>query len=75
MHQLTESQIMDITSELSNMIIEDEARAVVRRNIQLKKDIGSYQGLRHALHLPVRGQLTKNNARTARKLNRLDRKG
>lgn len=75
MHQLSEAQIMGIASELSNMTIEDEARAVVRRNIALKKSIGTYEGLRHVLHLPVRGQHTKNNARTARKLNKLDRKG
>ncbi|CCF60146.1 hypothetical protein KAFR_0J00780 [Kazachstania africana CBS 2517] len=75
MHQLSESQILNITNELSKITIEDDARAIVRQNIQLKKRIGSYQGLRHALHLPVRGQNTKNNAKTARKLNRLDRNG
>lgn len=71
MHQLTEPQILNITSELSNMTIEGEARAVVRENIALKKRIGSYQGMRHALGLPVRGQRTRNNANTARKINRM----
>ncbi|CCK73058.1 mitochondrial 37S ribosomal protein uS13m KNAG_0M02050 [Huiozyma naganishii CBS 8797] len=75
MHQLSEPQILSIASELSHMTIEDDARAVVRANIAVKKRIGSYEGLRHALHLPVRGQKTKNNAKTARKLNKLDRKG
>lgn len=75
MHQLSEPQILSIASEISNMTVEDDARAIVRKNIALKKSIGTYQGLRHALHLPVRGQKTKNNAKTARKLNRLDRKG
>ncbi|CAB4252562.1 similar to Saccharomyces cerevisiae YNL081C SWS2 Putative mitochondrial ribosomal protein of the small subunit, has similarity to E. coli S13 ribosomal protein [Maudiozyma barnettii] len=75
MHQLSEAQIMNIASELSTITIEGEARAVVKRNIALKKSIGTYEGLRHVLHLPVRGQHTRNNAKTARKLNRLDRQG
>ena len=57
------------------MTIEGDARAIVRENIALKKRIGCYEGMRHALHLPVRGQRTRTNAKTARKLNRIDRKG
>lgn len=75
MHQLSEPQIMNITSELSNLTIEGDARAIVRENIALKKSIGSYEGLRHSLNLPVRGQRTRNNAKTARKLNKIDRRG
>lgn len=75
MHQLSEAQIMNIASELSNMTIEGDARAVVKENIALKKRIGSYQGMRHTLNLPVRGQHTRNNANTARKLNKIDRRG
>lgn len=75
MHQLSESQILNLNNELSNMTIEDDARGKVRANIMLKKQIGSYQGLRHEKHLPVRGQKTKNNAMTARKLNKLNRAG
>lgn len=71
MHQLSEPQILNITSELSNMTIEGDARAIVRENIALKKKIGSYEGMRHALGLPVRGQRTRNNAKTARKINRI----
>ncbi|SCU86518.1 LAME_0D06502g1_1 [Lachancea meyersii CBS 8951] len=75
MHQLSEPQIMSLTSELSNMTIEGNARAVVKENIGLKRRIGSYEGMRHALNLPVRGQRTRNNAKTARRLNRVDRRG
>ncbi|SCU88289.1 LADA_0E09296g1_1 [Lachancea dasiensis] len=75
MHQLSEPQIMSITSELSNLTIEGNARAVVKENIALKRRIGSYEGMRHALNLPVRGQRTRNNAKTARRLNRIDRRG
>ena len=34
------------------------------RHIQRLMDIGCYRGIRHRLGLPVRGQSTKNNART-----------
>ncbi|SSD60650.1 probable 37S ribosomal protein SWS2, mitochondrial [Saccharomycodes ludwigii] len=75
MHQLTEPQLMMLTKELSEMTIEGDARAIVKENIALKRKIGSYAGLRHAMNLPVRGQNTRNNANTARRLNKLDRRG
>ncbi|AAS53101.1 AER422Cp [Eremothecium gossypii ATCC 10895] len=75
MQSLTEPQIMAMSTELSKMTIEDDARAIVKENIALKRRIGSYAGLRHAMGLPVNGQRTRTNAKTARKLNRLDRRG
>lgn len=75
MHQLSEQQILGITKELSELTIEGDARAIVRQNIALKKSINSYAGMRHAMGLPVRGQGTRTNAKTARKLNRLERRG
>ncbi|CDO93225.1 unnamed protein product [Kluyveromyces dobzhanskii CBS 2104] len=75
MHQLTEPQVMAVTSELANMTIEGDARAIVKENIALKRSIGSYEGMRHALGLPVRGQRTRNNAKIARRLNKVDRRG
>lgn len=74
MHQLTEQDVLAINAELANYTIEKEALNIVRSNIALKRNIGSYAGRRHAMNLPVRGQGTRNNARTAKKLNRLDRK-
>ncbi|GME74654.1 unnamed protein product [[Candida] boidinii] len=74
MHQLSEQQTMSITKELSEMTIDSKLLSQIRSNIQLKKNTGSYAGLRHAMGLPVRGQRTKTNAKTARKLNKLDRK-
>lgn len=73
-HQLTEQQILGITKELSDMTIESQLKSQVNANIGLKKEIGSYAGYRHAMGLPVRGQRTKNNARTAKVLNRLNRR-
>ena len=44
--------------------IEGELRSSVQTNIKRLMDIGCYRGIRHRLGLPVRGQSTKNNART-----------
>ncbi len=49
-----------------NYKIEGELRQVVRSNISLLKDTGSYRGARHSRKLPVRGQRTKTNSRTVR---------
>jgi len=47
-----------------NMKVEGELRSEVQMNIKRLMDIGAYRGIRHRLGLPVRGQSTKNNART-----------
>jgi len=47
-----------------NFKVEGELRSQVQINIKRLMDIGSYRGIRHRLGLPVRGQSTKNNART-----------
>ena len=44
--------------------VEGELRTSVQMNIKRLMDIGCYRGIRHRLGLPVRGQSTKNNART-----------
>jgi len=44
--------------------IEGELRSEVQVNIKRLQDIGCYRGIRHRLGLPLRGQKTKNNART-----------
>jgi small subunit ribosomal protein S13 len=48
----------------NNYKIEGELRSEVQLNIKRLMDIGSYRGIRHRIGLPVRGQSTKNNART-----------
>lgn len=60
---------------LKSLKIESEARRVVKENIAHLRMIGSYVGKRHAMGLPVRGQNTQSNAKTARKLNRVNRFG
>jgi small subunit ribosomal protein S13 len=47
-----------------NYKVEGELRSLVQLNIKRLMDIGCYRGIRHRLGLPVRGQSTKNNART-----------
>jgi len=44
--------------------VEGELRSEVQLNIKRLMDIGCYRGIRHRIGLPVRGQSTKNNART-----------
>lgn len=44
--------------------VEGALRSEVQMNIKRLMDIGTYRGIRHRIGLPVRGQTTKNNART-----------
>jgi small subunit ribosomal protein S13 len=44
--------------------VEGELRSETQMNIKRLMDIGTYRGIRHRIGLPVRGQQTKNNART-----------
>ncbi|MFH1321598.1 MAG: 30S ribosomal protein S13 [Bacteroidota bacterium] len=44
--------------------VEGELRSDIQLNIKRLRDIGSYRGIRHRLGMPLRGQSTKNNART-----------
>ena len=58
--QLT--KIRSVVNE--NYKVEGELRSSVQMNIKRLMDIGSYRGIRHRSGLPLRGQSTKNNART-----------
>ena len=44
--------------------VEGDLRSEIQLNIKRLMDIGCYRGIRHRFGLPVRGQSTKNNART-----------
>ena len=48
----------------ANYKVEGDLRSEVQMNIKRLMDIGCYRGVRHRLGVPVRGQSTKNNART-----------
>ncbi len=47
-----------------NVTVEGELRSETQMNIKRLMDIGCYRGIRHRIGLPLRGQCTKNNART-----------
>ncbi len=68
-----DKKAMDWTDDEQNRIrtiitdvftVEGELRSEIQMNIKRLMDIGSYRGIRHRIGLPVRGQHTKNNART-----------
>ena len=60
-----DEQIAGIRSKIANEYkIEGELRSAIQMNIKRLMDIGCYRGIRHRIGLPVRGQSTKNNART-----------
>ena len=60
-----DDQIAAIRGEIgAEYKIEGELRSTIQMNIKRLMDIGCYRGIRHRLGLPVRGQSTKNNART-----------
>lgn len=44
--------------------VEGDLRSEIQLNIKRLMDIGCYRGIRHRIGLPLRGQGTKNNART-----------
>jgi small subunit ribosomal protein S13 len=61
----TDEQINTIRRILNdNYKLEGELRSETQLNIKRLMDIGCYRGVRHRIGLPVRGQSTKNNART-----------
>ena len=61
---LTPDQEEKIRGQVENIQVEGDLRREVSMNIKRLQEIGSYRGMRHRRGLPVRGQHTKNNART-----------
>ncbi len=62
---LTEDEIGRLREFIDkNYTVEGDLRRDVAMNVKRLMEIGSYRGIRHRRGLPVRGQSTKNNART-----------
>jgi small subunit ribosomal protein S13 len=61
---LTEQEVSKLRDAVENLIVEGDLRRERSQNIKRLMEIGCYRGLRHRRGLPVRGQNTKNNART-----------
>lgn len=61
----TDDQMAEIRTVINDDFkVEGELRSEVQMNIKRLMDIGCYRGIRHRIGLPLRGQSTKNNART-----------
>jgi small subunit ribosomal protein S13 len=63
-HEWDDNDLNAIRSIITEMKIEGALRSEVQMNIKRLMDIGCYRGIRHRIGLPLRGQSTKNNART-----------
>jgi len=61
---LTEDELNRIRAEIDKLKVEGDLRRDVTLNIKRLMEIASFRGIRHRRSLPVRGQNTKNNART-----------
>ena len=61
---LTDEQETAIRQEVDKIKVEGDLRREISLNIKRLMEIGSFRGIRHRRGLPVRGQNTKNNART-----------
>ncbi|RAM57762.1 30S ribosomal protein S13 [Candidatus Phytoplasma oryzae] len=65
--ELTKEQITQIRSEVNKLNVEGSLRRAVTMNIKRLMEIGCDRGIHHRKGLPVRGQKTRNNAKTAKK--------
>ena len=63
---LSDTELNNIREVIDKLNVEGELRRKVSLDIKRLQEIGSYRGFRHRRNLPVRGQKTKNNARTKR---------
>ncbi|TCS38100.1 30S ribosomal protein S13 [Reinekea marinisedimentorum] len=61
---LDEAKLDEIRTEVGKFEVEGDLRREVQMNIKRLMDLGCNRGIRHRRNLPVRGQNTKNNART-----------
>ena len=63
---ITDDEVKKISETIEEMgiMVEGDLRREVALNIKRLQEIGCYRGIRHRKGLPVRGQKTKNNART-----------
>ncbi len=65
---LTEDEVGKIRAFIDKgaFVFEGDLDRQIHSNIKRLKEIGAWRGIRHARHLPVRGQRTKTNSRTVR---------
>jgi len=58
---LTSEELTQVRDEVSNYVTEGDLRREKKLSIDMKKEIGCYEGIRHRRGLPVRGQRTNRN--------------
>ena len=61
---LSEAELDTLRQAVDQFTVEGDLRREISMNIKRLMDLGTYRGIRHRRGLPVRGQNTKNNART-----------
>ena len=61
---LTEEEVNKLRESISEYTVEGELKTQISLDIKRLMEIGCYRGVRHRKGLPVRGQNTRNNART-----------
>ena len=64
MKDLTEAEMDRLRDQVGKFTVEGDLRREVTMSIKRLMDLGCYRGLRHRKGLPVRGQSTRQNART-----------
>ena len=65
---ISEDEQKKILEQISKYVLENDLKREIAFAIKRLKEIKCYRGMRHNLGLPVRGQLTRKNGKTAKKL-------
>lgn len=65
---ITEDEQKKILEQIAKYVLENDLKREIAFAIKRLKEIKCYRGMRHNLGLPVRGQLTRKNGKTAKKL-------
>lgn len=65
---IDEDEQKKLSDELKKYVLESDLKREIAHAIKRIKEIKCYRGMRHNVGLPVRGQCTRKNARTAKKL-------
>jgi small subunit ribosomal protein S13 len=63
-NEWNDDELAALRGIINEIKVEGALRSEVQTNIKRLMDIGCYRGIRHRIGLPLRGQSTKNNART-----------
>lgn len=65
---ITEDEQKKVLEQIAKYVLENDLKREIAFAIKRLKEIKCYRGMRHNLGLPVRGQLTRKNGKTAKKL-------